>query len=196
MAKFYLVIVLLASVVMSSRLDVCMAESSEYEVRIPSHDQGEFKIFSAKNFAIIFILVALIYLIVILVQICTKSDRNEDLSEEFITQDGSLTYDYYYDEEYTNSQYLRSDDKNSLMDGNFRYDQSLKDSSSRGPSSDDSDAVDYRDLSYRVRNRIDGSGSEVKVNHSPQRHRESRKHKGKRNNGSINKQWTKESGEN
>ena len=48
--------------------------------------------------------IAFIYLTVILVQVCTneKSDRDSELSEEFVSKD-SLSYEYYYDEEYTNS---------------------------------------------------------------------------------------------
>ena len=70
-------------------------------MRIPSHDEDELKILSAKNLAIAFIIIAIIYLIVIMYKVCGKSDRREELSEEFIS--GSLSYEYTYDEEYTNS---------------------------------------------------------------------------------------------
>jgi len=72
-------------------------------VRIPPHDKKEVAFFSAKNFAIIFIIIALLYLFIIVFQICMKKEGREgELSEEFISQ-GSLSYDYTYDEEYTNS---------------------------------------------------------------------------------------------
>ena len=80
--------------------------------------------FTTKNFAIISMSIAFIYLAVLLYQVCTKKsddDRSSELSDEFISRD-SLSYDYYYDESYTNSQYLRSDDQNSLVDHRFRYD--------------------------------------------------------------------------
>ena len=162
-------IVYIASVVAALPQNAVTLTESEFEVRIPSHDQNEFKFFSAKNFAIIFILIAMIYLIVILVQICTKSDRDGELSEEFISQDGSLSYDYTYDEEYTNSQYLRSDDKNSLVDNNFKYDQSMKDSSSQDRSSNDSDASNSRDMSYRERRRKVGNSNSARKVHPPRR---------------------------
>ena len=49
--------------------------------------------------------VAFIYLTIILVQVCKKdkSDRDSELSEEFMSRDVSCSYEYYYDEEYTNS---------------------------------------------------------------------------------------------
>lgn len=67
--------------------------------------------------------VAIVYLSIILIQVCAKSsDRDSELSEEFVSKD-SLSYEYYYDEEYTNSQYLRSDGSNSLVDHkHFKYD--------------------------------------------------------------------------
>ena len=48
--------------------------------------------------------VAFIYLTIILIQVCTneKNEHESELSEEFISKD-SLSYTYYYDEEYTNS---------------------------------------------------------------------------------------------
>ena len=70
---------------------------------IPHHDQGN-SVFTAKNFAIISMAIAFVYLSIIVIQICTKkkSDRESELSEEFVSK-GSLSYTYYYDEEYTNS---------------------------------------------------------------------------------------------
>ena len=65
----------------------------------------------------------MLYLCLILIQVCRKKPhRDGELEEEFISQN-SLSYEYTYDEEYTNSQYLRSDDQNSLVDHkHFRYD--------------------------------------------------------------------------
>ena len=100
---------------------------------------------------------AFVYLTIVLIQVCTKSrngDRESELSERLISRSddaNSLSYSYYYDEDeeyYTNSQYLRSDDQNSLVDHkHFRYDQSLKDTHSRGaPSETGSDSIDYNEI--------------------------------------------------
>ena len=132
---------------------------NSYEVWIPSHTTGASEsVFSAKNFVILFMCVAMVYLGAILVQICfKKNDGADELSEEFFSQD-SLSYDYTY-EEYTNSQYLRSDDENSLVDyKNFKYDQSLKDSASRRTSSVGSEAGNLHD--FRLRRRSIGDSSE------------------------------------
>ena len=132
----------------------------QYEVRIPPADEaGSGKFLSAKNFAIIAMTLAFVYLTIVLVQVCTKSrdarrnsnsERESELTEELISrQEGdSLSYTYYYDEEeqYTNSQYLRSDDQNSLVDHkHFKYDQSLKDSHSRVPSETGSESAGMMD---------------------------------------------------
>ena len=68
-----------------------------------------------------------IYLSIVLIQVCKKksnggrSDRDSDLTEELLYENSS--YEYYYSEEYTNSQYLRSDAENSLIDHkHFKYD--------------------------------------------------------------------------
>ena len=106
---------------------------------------------------------AFVYLTIVLVQVCTKnrrrgsSSRESELTEELISrrEGDSLSYTYYYDEDeqYTNSQYLRSDDQNSLVDHkHFKYDQSLKDSQSRIPSETGSDsAMDYHDMPRNVK---------------------------------------------
>ena len=122
---------------------------------------------------------AFVYLTIVLVQVCAKrnasgnrrnSDRESELSEAFIprrdnNEGYSLSYTSYYDEEelYTNSQYLRSDDQNSLVDHkHFRYDQSLNNSQSRVASETGSDSVlDYYDIVPR-------KGS-LNVNGSPKR---------------------------
>ena len=73
---------------------------------IPAHDKNKSSsIFTAKNFAILSMFVAFVYLTIILVQVCAKdkNDRDSELSEEFISKDYSCSYEYYYDEEYTNS---------------------------------------------------------------------------------------------
>ena len=116
--------------------------------------------FTAKNFAIIAMTLAFVYLTIVLVQICTKnrnrqggSSRESELTEELISrrEGDSLSYTYYYDEDeqYTNSQYLRSDDQNSLVDHkHFKYDQSLK---SGAPSETGSEsAMDYHDIPRKV----------------------------------------------
>ena len=60
-------------------------------MRIPSADQqGQSSVFTAKNFAIIAMTLAFIYLTIVLVQVCTKraganrSERESELSEAFI----------------------------------------------------------------------------------------------------------------
>lgn len=105
------------------RLSIIEENRSQYEVHIPSHDQKSVGFFSAKNIAIILVSIAMLYLCLILIQVCRKKPhRDDELEEEFISQN-SLSYEYTYDEEYTNSQYLRSDDQNSLVDHkHFRYD--------------------------------------------------------------------------
>ena len=121
-------------------------------MRIPPHDRPQNGFFSAKNVAAILISVATLYLCIILIQVCKKKrgGRHGELEEEFISQ-GSLSYEYTYDEEYTNSYYQRSDEENSLVDHkHFRYDQSLGNTSSRAPSSSGGDSdteVRYKDLS-------------------------------------------------
>ena len=67
----------------------------------------------------------ILFLLVMICHACMRKSGNvsED-SEDFVSHD-SLSSDYYYDSEYTNSQYLRSDDRNSILDKNFQYDQSL-----------------------------------------------------------------------
>jgi hypothetical protein len=54
--------------------------------------------------------VAFVYLTILLIQLCKKKsrrdDRNSELSESFVSESNS----YYNDDDYTNSQYLRSDD--------------------------------------------------------------------------------------
>ena len=128
-----------------NKLTLAADSSKGYEVRIPPASQQDKGVFTAKNFAIISMTIAFIYLTIVLVQVCMKSDRTDrdsELTEEFMSKD-SLSYEYYYDEEYTNSQYLRSDDKNSMVDSHYRYDQSLKDSQSRDQSSNGGDSVDY-----------------------------------------------------
>ena len=73
-------------------------------MRIPSADSDTGNFFTAKNLVIIFMTVAVIYLVAIIIQVCfkEKSDREDELSEEFVSGD-SLSYYYTYDEEYTNS---------------------------------------------------------------------------------------------
>ena len=99
---------------------------------------------------------AFVYLTIVLVQVCSKnrrrggSSRESELTEELISrrEGDSLSYTYYYDEDecYTNSQYLRSDDQNSLVDHkHFKYDQSLKDET--GSES----AMEYHDIPRKVK---------------------------------------------
>ena len=136
-----------------------MKTADEYQVYIPKED-SDIEIFSSRNVAIIAISFALLYLIILILQVCFKSkrsDRYSELSESFVTESGERvtegdSYSYYYGEsEYTNSQYLKSDDRNSLVDHkHFRYDQSLRDGSSimNGSSRDGGSSVhdeDYQD---------------------------------------------------
>ena len=62
--------------------------------------------FTSKNFAIVIMTLAIIFLVIMLVQACTKnkSGRDSEDSEGYMSHD-SLSYEYYYDEEdcYTNS---------------------------------------------------------------------------------------------
>ena len=77
-----------------------------------------------------------------------ESDKESQLSEELLGNghrnqygnEQALSESYYYDEEYTNSQYLRSDDQNSIVDQkHFKYDQSLRDTASREVTENTSD---------------------------------------------------------
>ena len=83
-----------------------------------------------------------IYLSVILIQICLKdneSEKESQLNEQLLARNVDSD-SYYYTEEYTNSQYLRDDDQNSIVDQkHFRYDQSLRDTASREVSENASD---------------------------------------------------------
>ena len=89
-------------------------------------EAGSESFFTAKNFAIFSMVIIFIYLSIVLLQVCKKkgngvSDRESDLTEELLYENSS--YEYYYSEEYTNSQYLRSDAENSFIDHkNFKYD--------------------------------------------------------------------------
>ena len=102
-------------------------------------------IFTSKNFAVIIMTLALCFLLIMLCQACSKKSYNssEDSEEDYVSHDSlSYTYDYGDSEAYTNSQYLRSDEKNSFIDhANFKYDQSLRDSLSNSRA-DDSNASD------------------------------------------------------
>lgn len=89
---------------------------------------------TTQNFAIFLMILAFAYLTVMLFQICA-SKEHEIESEE--VRDGYYTCSYYYygDENdtsdlYTNSQYLKGDSENSLVDNEkFNLNQSLKHSS-------------------------------------------------------------------
>ena len=83
--------------------------------------------FTSKNFAVVIMTLAIIFLLAMLCQACSKKsgDSNDSEDSEGYVSQNSLSYEYYYDESeaYTNSQYLRSDDRNSLVDhANFKYD--------------------------------------------------------------------------
>ena len=117
----------------------------EYQVKIPAPENIKFEgVFNSKNFAVITMTFAFIFLLIMLIHACTKKSRNS--GSESSGDDGfhdSLSYEYTYDEEYTNSYYQRSDDRNSIVDHlNFKYDQSLRDSNSRAGSSNNSESGD------------------------------------------------------
>ena len=75
---------------------------------MPSDGTKETSWFTTRNFALICIGVAAIYLVILLISVCTKqeSDRESELTETFVS---GYSDSYYYSEEYTNSQYLKSD---------------------------------------------------------------------------------------
>ena len=100
--------------------------SEKFEVYVPSTaTTSEATFFTMRNFIVISIAIAVVYILVLVISICTKDDNERDsqLSESLISDYDSS---YYYSEEYTNSQYLKSDRQNSLVDYKpFRYGQSL-----------------------------------------------------------------------
>ena len=71
-------------------------------------------------------ILAFLYLVVMLIQVCKQG---KDIGSEY---EDYYTNSYYYTEEHTNSKYNQSDDENSLVDKRFGYNQSLNhDDSSR-----------------------------------------------------------------
>ena len=111
--------------------------AKEIQVTIPAHDDK--RIFTARNIAIIAMTLAIAYIAILMVQVCFKkhnSDSDSERTDSYISN--SSLYEEGYTSEYTNSQYLRSDNDNSLVDHqNFKYDQSLKNESSRENSDND-----------------------------------------------------------
>ena len=61
-------------------------------------------IFTSKTFAVATMTFAFVFLLMMLIHACTKKSRNNgsSSSEDFVSHN-SLSYEYYYDEEYTNS---------------------------------------------------------------------------------------------
>ena len=81
---------------------------------------------TTRNFALALMMLAFLYLVVMLIQVCKQG---KDIGSEY---EDYYTNSYYYTEEHTNSKYNQSDDENSLVDKRFGYNQSLNnDESSR-----------------------------------------------------------------
>lgn len=109
-------------------MQTVLASDTQYEVWVPSASKkAETTVLTTRNFALVCIGIAFAYLIILLVSVCSKqqSDRDSELTETFVS---GYSSDYYYSEQYTNSQYLKSDRQNSLVDYKpFKYDQSIRD---------------------------------------------------------------------
>ena len=110
-----------------------------YEVRVPSGYAKNESTFSIKKFGIITIVIAVIFIAIMLAEVCIQGRNKGDVSDES-NQDDTVSVEYVEgdedDDSYTNSQYLRSDDNNSLVDHkNFKFDQSFQETQSRDNSS-------------------------------------------------------------
>ena len=123
---------LLAFISLSCVCKLAMA-AEVIQVTIPAH--GKQSIFTAKNFAIITMTIAFLYIAILLIQVYLKKRNRGNISDSERSDSylsNSSLYEDAFTSEYTNSQYLRSDHDDSLVDHqHFKYDQSLKDDSSR-----------------------------------------------------------------
>ena len=84
-----------------------------------------------------------------LIEVCIQGKNKDHISDSSNRDSLERSAEYYLEDEddsYTNSQYLRSDDNNSLVDHkNFKFDQSfLETKSSRDNSSNEGSDAEYQ----------------------------------------------------
>ena len=87
---------------------------------------------STKNFAILLVSVAFSYLGIMLYQVCKGdfSDNHCQDDDEYYQMGSQYEYGTEYEQEYTNSQYCKSDGENSFLSRHYAQNKSLLDTKS------------------------------------------------------------------